>query len=98
MEDKNRGKLIILEGHLDINPTRMDWEGNPWMETNILIPDAFIKADYRKTQTKENKLFCYNVGRTLSEGKDVILVTPEIDRLDKRLRKPDIHIRLGGKG
>lgn len=84
------GKLVIIEGHLDIIEDMVGELPN----TNVLVDDAFMKADSRQTMSKQNKLFCYNTIMHLKDGYDVILVTPKLDRLDKRLRCPDITIRL----
>ena len=84
------GKLIVIEGHLDVVE---DMIGD-LPSTNVLVDNAFMKADSRQTMSKKNRLFCYNTLIHLKNGHDVILVTPKLDRLDKHLRCSDVIIRL----
>lgn len=84
------GKLIVIEGHLDMVEDMVGDLPN----TNVLVDDASMKADSRQTMSAKNKLFCYNTLLHLKDGHDVILVAPKLDRLDKRLRRPDITISL----
>ena len=85
---KRAGKLIILEGHLSIAEDMPESSS-----VAVLITNANTKAGCRQASSNKNKLFCYQVLQHMREH-DVILVTPSLEKLDKRLRRPDVLIRL----
>lgn len=59
-----------------------------------IIPDAYFYADARLYASKANRTFSYEVSKAVSEGKDVILIVPEVSMIDKRLRVQAIVFRL----
>ena len=60
----------------------------------VIIRDAQFFVDSRQRATKRNKLVCYGIFKALEEGRDVILLTPQPEMIDKRLRKSALILRL----
>lgn len=101
-----KGKLVILstgssvdvigyKGDEDsINDLVKNLENDNWYLHNSILIDSYRLLDCRGSQTKMNRMFCYRVFRTLEEGANIILVVPNADIIDKRLREKAIIFSL----
>ena len=89
-------KLIILAtGHLtdvlDSDKKEMILKNGRLNGACTVILDAYLWADSRTSSSKQNTLFCHMVSE--AEG-DVILIAPDADKIDKRLRDVAVILRL----
>ena len=90
---KPKGKLTIIEVGDGITDTVINENGLDFVESehlfnakNTIIPDAYLYADSRSSNSKHNKLFAYQVFKAINEGMNIILIAPNKKMLDKRLR------------
>ena len=55
-------------------------------DSTILLDNAFLYLDNRRSQTNQNKLWSYMLSQNRKRGNMVFLATPKLDFLDKRTR------------
>lgn len=59
-----------------------------------IIHNAHFYADSRSYRSRTNQEFAYGVTKAVVEGKDIVLVAPNAEMIEKRLRKQAIILQL----
>jgi hypothetical protein len=93
------GKFIVLEGdYLTLDSKQimeLAFRQERLPGTNLLLPDAWLLSDCRRSQSKDNKLFSYLACSRRPAGVEtIVMVCPDASKLDKRiLREVDLIVK-----
>jgi hypothetical protein len=69
-------------------------ENKKWYLHHSIFIDSCELFDSRRNQSKINILFCRKVFNAVDDGANVVIVTPDVSFVDKRLRDKAIIFSL----
>ncbi len=83
------GRMLILGIGKGLNydvlrPGEEWWRENSF-NASVVVPEANLFADCRQSQSKQNKLFTYQISKARESGLNIVLLAPTVEMLDKRL-------------